>query len=122
MSDQASGDAGQTLPEAPCSTVPFNEANLDRLEKATLLDGVRVECGEGRSVEVWRVKEEDGYCIRIFRPTNDGKISKLMFGLKPPAANALLIALSRHLSNAEVSERGPLATDSTKSDTRASLH
>lgn len=87
-------------PEAHGSTVPFTEANLDRLEKATLLDGVKVECGEGRSVEVWRVKEEDGYCIRIFRPTNDGKISKLMFGLKPPAAHALLIALSRHLSNA----------------------
>lgn len=81
------------------STVSFHEAKIDRIEKATLLDGVRVECGEGRSVEVWRVKEEEGYAIRIFRPTNDGKTSKLLFGLKPPAAQALFIALSKHLSN-----------------------
>jgi hypothetical protein len=76
----------------------FSEAKIDALERATLIDGVKVECGEGRSVEVWRVKEEDGYCIRIFRPTNDSKISKLVFGLKPPAANALMIALSRHIN------------------------
>ena len=81
------------------STVPFHEAVLDKLEKPTLFDGVKVECGEGRSVEVWRIKEEDGCCIRILRPTNDGKISKLVFGLKPPAAAALQIALSRYLSN-----------------------
>lgn len=115
--ETTSGEAGRGLGAAPCSTVPFNEANLDRLEKATLLDGVKVECGEGRSVEVWRVKEEDGYCIRIFRPTNDGKISMLMFGLKPPAAHALMIALSRHLSNVggeREAERKPSAETDSK--------
>lgn len=87
------------LSPAPGSTVPFNEANLDRMEKATLTDGIIVECGQDRRVEVWRVKEEEGYAIRIFRPTNDGKTSKLLFGLKPPAAQALCLALSKHLSN-----------------------
>jgi hypothetical protein len=45
------------------------------------------------------VKEDEGYCIRIFRPTNDGKTSKLVFGLKPPAARALMQLLSNQLSN-----------------------
>jgi hypothetical protein len=92
--------AQSELSPAPGSTVPFAEANLDRLEKATLTDGIIVECGENRRVEVWRVKEEEGYAIRIFRPTNDGKTSKLLFGLKPSAAQALCLALSKHLSNA----------------------
>ncbi len=94
---------------ATCSTVPFHEANLDRLRKVTLLDGAIIElvgeAGDKRRVEVWRVKEEEGYCIRIFRPTKDGKTSKLVFGLKPAAAQALHMALGRHLSNAELSDR-----------------
>lgn len=87
---------GQTM--STPTYVPFAKAKLDKLKKATLLDGVRVECGEGRSVEVWRVKEEEGFCVRIYRPTNDGKTSSLVFGLKPPAALALQLALSRHLN------------------------
>lgn len=98
------------LASASGSTVPFNEANLDRMEKATLTDGIIVECGQDRRVEVWRVKEEEGYAIRIFRPTNDGKTSKLLFGLKPLAAQALCLALSKHLSNDKL-------TDAAVSDT-----
>lgn len=85
---------------APCSTVPFNEAKLDKLAKPTLINGLICDLPDNRRVEVWQVKEESGYCIRIFRPTNDGKTSKLMFGLKPPAAMALMQLLSKQLSNA----------------------
>lgn len=80
------------------STVQFHEADLDKCEKVTLLDGKVIKFDDDRRVEVWRVKEEEGYCIRIFRPTNDGKVSKLEFGLKPNAAYALFFALSAHLN------------------------
>jgi hypothetical protein len=80
-------------------TVPFNEAKLDQLEKPTLIDGLICDLPDNRRVEVWRVKEEDGYFIRIFRPTNDGKTSKLVFGLKPVAATALMTLLLKQLSN-----------------------
>jgi hypothetical protein len=78
--------------------VPFSEAKLDKLEKATLFDGLSCNCGDGRSIEVWRVKETDGYCVRILRPTNDDKVSELVFGLKPPAARALAALLSKQLN------------------------
>lgn len=87
------------LDSASGSTVPFNEAKLDQIEKPTLFDGLICDLPDNRRVEVWRVKEDEGYCIRIFRPTNDGKTSKLMFGLKPPAAHALMQLLSKQLSN-----------------------
>lgn len=78
--------------------IPFHEANLDIHQTVTLLDGVMIECGQDRRVEVWRIKDDDGFCVRIYRPTNDGKIAKLMFGLTPPAARALSVALLRQLS------------------------
>lgn len=87
------------LASASGSTVPFNDAQLDRIETPTLFDGLICDLPDNRRVEVWRVKEDEGYCIRIFRPTNDGKTSKLVFGLKPPAARALMQLLSKQLSN-----------------------
>jgi hypothetical protein len=72
--EASEAEAPSSLVPASGSTVPFNKANIDMLETATLTDGIVVECGENRWVEVWRVKEEEGYCIRIFRPTNDGKV------------------------------------------------
>lgn len=88
-------------------TVPFHEANLDQLPVATLTNGAVIDLGEGRSVEVWRVTEEEGFCVRIFRPTNDGKVSKLVFGLKPPAAYALMGALSKHLHSFSMTNENP---------------
>lgn len=95
--DEANGKDALAAPTG--STVPFNEAKLDQIEKPTLFDGLICDLPENRRVEVWRVKEDEGYCIRIFRPTNDGKTSKLVFGLKPPAARALMQLLSNQLSN-----------------------
>lgn len=91
--------AESELSPAHGSTVPFNEAKLDQIEKPTLINGLICDLPDNRRVEVWQVKEDDGYCIRIFRPTNDGKTSKLVFGLNPPAAMALAQLLSKQLSN-----------------------
>jgi len=79
--------------------VPFHKAKLDKLEQATLLDGLRIECGKDACVEAYKVKEKQGLCIRLSRPTNDGAISELVFGLTPAAAEALRIALEYHLSH-----------------------
>ena len=95
--DEANGKDALAAPTG--SIVPFNEAKLDQIEKPTLIDGLICDLPGNRRVEVWRVKEDEGYCIRIFRPTNDGKTSKLVFGLKPPAAMALMQLLSKQLSN-----------------------
>lgn len=78
-------------------TVPFYEANIAE-KNAKLIDGTIIELPEGRRVEVWGIVGDDGLCIRIFRPTDDGKVSKLAFGLTPPACAALLRALSYHIS------------------------
>lgn len=93
--------AESELSPAPCSTVPFHEAALDKIEKVTLTKGLIYDLPDNRRVEVWRVKEEEGFAIRIFRPTNDGKTSKLFFGLKPKAAAALADGLCRQLSNSD---------------------
>jgi len=82
-------------------TVPFHEANIGRIRNATLTDGITVDCGEGRRVEVWRIKEHGGYCLRFFRPTDDGKTCELTFGLTPGSAEGLLVALSRRLDVAD---------------------
>ncbi len=80
-------------------TVDFGNADIDRLEHCTLICGVKVECGHGRRIEIWRIIERPGYCIRIFRPTNDGKTSRLEFGLTPDAVLALEVAMFRQARN-----------------------
>jgi hypothetical protein len=104
----------QALPEhAGKTTVPFHKANIAR-RFASLFDGIMAECGDGRSVEVWRIKEEDGYCVRIFRPTDDGKIAELVFGLKPRAAAALAAAIFDQLSR----EDGGIETEQLNETTQ----
>ena len=96
------------LASASGSIVPFNEAKLDQIENPTLIDGLICNLPDNRRVEVWRVKDEDGYCIRIFRSTNDGKTSLLVFGLKPAAAAALMTLLSKQLSNISSETKMPV--------------
>lgn len=84
--------------------VPFSEADLDTRDVA-LTGGLVYHLPEGRSVEVWRIMGEDGLCVRIFRKTNDGKISKLSFGLHLPAATALLQGLASQLLSPEKPEQ-----------------
>ena len=75
--------------------VPLNEAVLaDRIERAKLINGRAYALSGDRKIEVWRVEGHDGFCIRIFRPTDDGKTAKLVFGLSDDAAVALMLALS----------------------------
>jgi len=85
----------QRVPQPPI--VSFHEANLNRLEGAELVKCAKEDVGDDRSVEVWKIKDKDAYCVRIFGPTNDGKTAKLSFGLTAEASEALLRALSRHL-------------------------
>lgn len=79
-------------------TVPFHEAELDWREGAILTNGLIYDLPDNRRVEVWRVKDEEGFCIRIFRQANDGKTSKLLFALTPKAAHALAAGLMRQLN------------------------
>lgn len=72
--------------------VPFNDANLDREKDFKLTNGLRAKLSDNRSIEVWDVTggaHDGGICIRIFRHTNDGKLSKLSFALSTDAAAAL---------------------------------
>lgn len=72
--------------------VPFNDANLDREKDVKFSSGLMVRLTGDRSIQVLEVDggaHDGGICIRIFRPTNDGKLSKLSFALSPDAATAL---------------------------------
>ncbi len=90
----------------PCSTVPFHRANIDRRSNVPLVDGQIAQMKDGRQIEVWRIKDDpNGLCVRMFRPTLDGKVSKLMFGLHLDAAYGLIRCLERHLSNAGTERR-----------------
>lgn len=86
----------------PKQIVPFHKALIlsDEVTKPILFDGSVYKLPGKRRVEVWRVKGNKGLCVRIFRPTDDGKTSKLMFGLQPPAALALFNGLSEKLNGA----------------------
>lgn len=77
--------------------VQFHLANIEVKPKVDLYDGQKCSLEGGRQIEVWRVRGEEGFCIRIFRPTDDGKLSKLMFGLQPDAARALMGCLARQM-------------------------
>ncbi len=70
---------------------------LPRTEKAILFDGLIYDLPEGRRVEVWRVRGEEGLCVRTYSPTPDGKESELVFGLRPKAAWALASLLNQQL-------------------------
>lgn len=78
--------------------VPFAEADIHRIETVHLHSGEGIKLSGERSIEVWRMAEKEGLCVRIFRPTDDGKISKLLFGLTEEAARALAVLLVTHLN------------------------
>lgn len=69
--------------------VPFDQAKLDQVRNVVLLNGRSINLASDRSVEVHEIEGEAGLCIRIFSRTQDGKTSKLVFGLRPDAAVAL---------------------------------
>lgn len=109
--------AGQSMRSEAASTtdeIPFHEANLDDRAAVTLTSCAAYGCGDKRRVEVWKVKDGEGYCIRIYRPTQDGKISKLEFGLTTLAAGALMVALVHHL----VEPEAKLKSDGTRENAR----
>lgn len=79
--------------------IPFHEAKLELHDKVTLKNGVISDLSGERSVEVWEVaggSVDGAVCVRIFGPTQDGKISKLIFGLNPDAAITLAGLLLEH--------------------------
>jgi hypothetical protein len=79
--------------------VHFSVADIDEREEVTLTDGLIKPISGGRRIEVWYVKDEPrSLAVRIFKPTNDGKMSKLFFGLTAEAAHALWEALSIQLA------------------------
>ena len=91
MSDltTASGqsDAGvcsrvDSRPEVPFSELP-DERNVQ------LHDGIGCVIPSGAMLEVWRIKGEEGFSIKIRRPLEDGRQSVLRFGLTKEAALAL---------------------------------
>lgn len=69
--------------------VPFHLAKIPIRDKFFITNGLIAELSNNRRIEVWKVKDEQGICVRIFRPTDDGKTSKMLFGLSPEAAFAL---------------------------------
>ena len=73
--------------------VAFHEAEVPGIPFARLYDGSICELPEGRRVEVWRIRDDEGLAVRIFRPTEDGKTSKLKFAISPDGAYALAGAL-----------------------------
>ncbi len=77
--------------------VPFSDAALASREKTHLIDGLIYELTQNRRIEVWKIEREPGLCIRIYRRTQDAKVSKLMFGLSPEAALALADGLLRQV-------------------------
>lgn len=83
----------QAPKELPVEVVPFHEAKIPSRETVNLIGGHVVEFSSGRRIEVWRIVEDDGPCVRIFRPTDDGKVSCLAFGLSQAAATALASGL-----------------------------
>ena len=76
-------------------TVPFFQANLKQ-EQTVGIGTYYAELDE-RKVEVTKLVDNKGVVIRIFRPTDDGKISKLSFGLTLDAARSLSECLAAAL-------------------------
>lgn len=77
--------------------VPFHKAAVP-LESVKLRDGEYCALPDRRRIEVWRVEGAEALAVRIFRPTADGRISKLEFGLTQVAGLALMGLLHRKLA------------------------
>ncbi len=73
--------------------VPWQEAELPK-HTVTLHNGLSLDLKDGRTVTVFRVSGgEGGIGLRFRRPTTDGKVSELAFGLTNEAALALMFLL-----------------------------
>lgn len=88
--------------------VAYKDANLEKVEHAELHSGVSVPIGGGRTVSVFRVTGHEGLCVQLVRPDLDGNQSHLTFGLTPPAAEALYLALAHHMGSADEQEDVPV--------------
>jgi len=81
--------------------VPFDKADLHRAAQVVLNSGEGFKLSGDRSLEVWKIDGQDALCVRIFRPTDDGKVSELVFGLTMEAAQALAVLLLMHFPEPE---------------------
>ena len=100
MSDQVSGDAGQTLAAAPCSAieVPYSDMPHERPGKVKLVDGDVARFKDGRRLEAYRSPDGPGIWFRIASPLAYGKESMLKFRLSDEAACALAELITRKFS------------------------
>jgi hypothetical protein len=110
-------DVGQPTPargfdesptKLPLVTVPFHQAKLaDGVPRARFLKGIGLRLAGGRRVEVWEIEGREGFDVRMYRPTSDGKLSEARFGLSLPAAIALSNLLQSKLAPRPLDTRNP---------------
>ena len=78
------------------NTIPSYKAQIERND-VTVTNGNIFNLSGDRRVEVWKIVENGGVCVKIYRPTKDGKTSLLRFGLSPEAAAALAQGIRNQL-------------------------
>jgi hypothetical protein len=91
----------QTTSELPscgaaCSPVDVPFEDLPRRD-ITIHSGLGCACPNGSVIEVWRIKEDDGFHIKLRRKLDDGKMSILKFGMSFEAAVALVGVLQMQI-------------------------
>jgi hypothetical protein len=96
---------------SPSSEVPFSELPGRDI---TIYNGIGCVCPNGSVIEVWRIKEDDGFHIKLRRKLDDGKMSLLKFGMSLEAATALVGVLQMQIYP-EANDR-TLATQPAKTD------
>ena len=85
------------VPSGAGSTVQFHEALIER-RTVHVRDALEIELSGGRCICVGKLREDDSLLVIIERPTNDGRKSRLEFGLSHEAAAALTKCLMAQLS------------------------
>jgi hypothetical protein len=63
----------------------------------TLHDGLGTKCPNGSEVEVWKIKDEDSFHIKLRRKLDDGRMSLLQFGTSKESAIALEHILAKQI-------------------------
>lgn len=66
--------------------IPHHELPADEI---TIHSGIGCECPNGSILEIWNVKEHDGFHIKLRRKIDDETISVLKFGISREAAAGL---------------------------------
>jgi hypothetical protein len=113
----------QTTSELPscgaaCSPVDVPFEDLPRRD-ITIHSGLGCACPNGSVIEVWRIKEDDGFHIKLRRKLDDGKMSILKFGMSFEAAVAFVGVLQMQIypeENADVLAPAGEKTPTTKTD------